>query len=668
MKKILSLILLTSCLFSYRVFAQPINLDRPVKAGELTCFPDIGNPSQFYYISDKPKLATGTNGKPQFSFLRYVDNKLSGSDQPGVTGSNEGDGGGIVHAVVSLDVTEEQRKDAQRELQRLVPNAQLVGPVVYKSGKFGIVSSFKDPAGGLSKQVVGLGNAPVLDGQKAAVSIQLTKQGAKILWESFKTITPDISFTFEMEVAGYRSPKKAVIEANFDQIYEHKGFSVGIATTFLAAEIKANFDDLVRNGAIKVTQIGEDEKMEAMISTAYNKIAELMFAPMNGTGNMGLNELGGLTGGNNSTSVLDRATTMLRENRTEAREINRENDERRRVEEDRDRAEAARRRAAGVDGNRDTAGMSPGVPDMRPSASYGSTAPSGGGSDAARSRPNDTPAPGGGTSANQNVALPTFAIVASFEMKRVHQQGIFRIDLNKSTADKVDMRFDENIGDLTRYMSDVQVFKEVNLDDPLFVQREIAAFIDGMNALDFGQYINFVNLRMKKTHEGGDITNQEIRIDRNNFNKEGNNFRMLYGWKSDKDRKKWMDYEYETEWSFFGGQSVKMPVQKSSSGAINLAPPYQKRTVEFQADANTLSTNAVRLVTVKVFYELGGKELTKQVTLNPSKGQLSEKVDFMLPGETYDYKYEITWRTTDNQTKTSGKKTSNESILFVDTL
>jgi hypothetical protein len=118
----------------------------------------------------------------------------------------------------------------------------------------------------LVKQVLGLGNAPVLDGQKAAVSIQLTKQGAKILWESFNTVTPDVSFTFEMEVKGYRSPKKALIEANFDQIYDHKRFAAGVATTFLAAEIKASFDDLVRSGAIKVTQIGEDEKMEAMIS------------------------------------------------------------------------------------------------------------------------------------------------------------------------------------------------------------------------------------------------------------------------------------------------------------------------------------------------------------------------------------------------------------------
>ncbi|MBI3139903.1 MAG: hypothetical protein HYZ15_15100 [Sphingobacteriales bacterium] len=654
MKKIFLSMMLATAL-ALPSLAQPINLDRPVKAGELTCFPDIGNENQYYYISDKPHLARGTDGKPQFSFLRYAENKVSGADQPGT----EAEGGGIVHAVVSLEVTQDQIREAQRELQRLKPNAQLLGPVVYKSGKFGIVSSFKDPQGGLSKQVVGLGNAPVLDGQKAAVSIQLTRQGAKILWESFNTVAPDISFTFEMEVAGYRSPKKAVIEANFDQIYDHKAFNVGLATTFLAAEIKGTFDDLVRSGAIKVTQIGEDEKMEAMIATAYNKISDMMFAPMNGTGNLGLNELGGITGGN-STSVLDRATTMLRDSRAEARAVNLENDRRRAAEDERQRNLAPRdtSRGRGAIPDSRVAGSAP--PEDRPSVgarSAGVTPPSGStrGANSANAGPNI-----------QDVSMPTFAVVATFEMKRIHQQGIFRIDLNKSTADNISMRFDENIGDLTGFRNDNTVFRQVNLDDPLYIQRELTAFIDGMNAQDFGQYINFVNLRLKKTHQGGDITNQEIRIDRNNFNKEGNNFKMVYGWKQDNDRKKWMDYEYEAEWSFFGGKTVKVPLQKSTSGAIDLTPPYQRRSVEFQADQAALTNAGVRLVTVKVFYKLGDAEQQKQVTLNPAKGQLSEKAEFMLPGDSYDYEYEVTWRMGNNQTKSSGRVKSNEAIVFVD--
>jgi hypothetical protein len=50
--------------------AQPINLDNPVKAGELTVFPDIGNANNYYYLSDKPRLAKDANGKYQFLFFK----------------------------------------------------------------------------------------------------------------------------------------------------------------------------------------------------------------------------------------------------------------------------------------------------------------------------------------------------------------------------------------------------------------------------------------------------------------------------------------------------------------------------------------------------------------------------------------------------------------------
>ncbi len=222
---------------------QQMLLDKPVKAGELTLFPDLSDSTAYYYVPDKARLAIDANGKPQFSFLRYVENVRSAADQPDI---RTGEGGGIVHAVVALGVTPEQLQDARRDLPRVRPGGRIVGPVVYRSGKFGLITSFKDPAGNLAKQVVGLGSAPILDGEKAAVSIQLTKLGATLLWASFHTTTPDISFTFEMEMAGFRSPHRAVIEANFDQIYAHEAFAVGFASTYLAAEIKGAFDDLRR--------------------------------------------------------------------------------------------------------------------------------------------------------------------------------------------------------------------------------------------------------------------------------------------------------------------------------------------------------------------------------------------------------------------------------------
>ncbi|HYQ88223.1 MAG TPA: hypothetical protein VEU09_01190, partial [Candidatus Binatia bacterium] len=84
--------------------AQQILIDKPVRAGELTVFPDLNDPMSYYYVNDKPHLSLDANGKPQFSFLRYVENVRSGADQ---AEAQEGEGGGIVHAVVALSITPE---------------------------------------------------------------------------------------------------------------------------------------------------------------------------------------------------------------------------------------------------------------------------------------------------------------------------------------------------------------------------------------------------------------------------------------------------------------------------------------------------------------------------------------------------------------------------------
>lgn len=633
--------------------AQQILLDRPVRVGELIAFPDLNDESRYYYVVDKPKLANSDSGQPQFSFLRYVENVRSGAGEAEI---REGEGGGILHALVSLQVTEEQRRDAQRDLRRLDSDAELVGPIVFKSGRFGLVSSFTDPEGNLTRQVVGLGNAPLLDGEKAAVSMQLTKLGSKILWESFQTPTPDISFTFEMEMEGFRSPKRALIEADFDQVYEHEAFGAGVATQYLAAEIKAAFDDLRRQGAIKLTQIGEDKGLEALITTAYNKVADMMFQPLGGTGTPDLGGLASSAGG--QASLLDRATTMLAENREDARKENEailaQSKERAALL--KENAQLLNEGAAELE-QEAAAAEDPEYAQRLRDYAAGFRERSAGSLETANDLIADP----------DFVDPPTFAVVATYEMKRVRQRGQFRIDLNKYTADTLTLRFDENIGDLRELFENEEHFRQVNLDDPLYRQREIVAFVDGANAQDFGEFINFVTVQLRKRHEGGAETHDEVRIDRDNFNREGNAFKLLYGWKSDQNRSRWMGYEYKAHWSFFGGAEVDGPWTPSSSGAINLAPPYHRRTVTLDA-SNTLALEelGVRAIVVRLTNDLAGDPRVQQVTLNAASGEVSGSLDLLARSGDLEYDYEITWRLRGGKTLTTGRRASTDTLLFVD--
>lgn len=776
-KTIQKCILLISIAFvcASPVWAAQILLDKPVKAGELTLFPSVQDELVYYFVSDKPRLALNEDGNPQFSFLQYVSNVRSGANDNEI---KEGDGGGIVHALVSLSVSEEQLRDARTELRRLKPGARIEGPVVYKSGKFALVSAFNDENGELTQKVVGLGNAPILDGQKAAISLLLTKQGAKILWESFHTPTPDISFSFEMDVEGYQSPKRALIEANFDQIYEHKAFAAGLASPYLAAEIKGAFDDLQTNKAIKLTQVGDDANLQTLITTAYNKIIEMMFSPAGGGGTPSLSSL--ISSAQGKPGLLDKATKLLKESRAEARSDNKDiraqNKESRPVlaktaeakgkaeeldgvaseaekrakdlDEQADRAkaraEALERKATELEGSvsaesdytqnsfasmllnallpqqamaQDADKPKPDADKPKPDADKpkpdadkpkpetGSDSPNTGGQSAQtyrdlakRARAQESrlralakqardeagvkrskaaPAKAAarkaekaseGLKVKDEKTVPPFAVVAAFEMKRIRQRGTITIDLNKYTADSLTMRFDENIGDLRRYINNPDYFRQANLDNPLFKQREIVAFVDGMNAADFGEYVNYVTVQMWKQHEGGGETFDEVRIDRKNFNSEGNAFKLLYGFKGDNDRQRWLNYRYKTEWSFFGGKSLTQDWQTKTSGALNLAPPYQRRTVTLEADPDTLRDAEVRAITASIFYQLGDVQKSKQVTLNVAKGQISEKIEFMLPADNHEYEYEINWRLRGNRSLQSGRQRSTEALLFVDEL
>jgi hypothetical protein len=281
-RKTMILIFLGWC-YSLLCAGQPIFIDQPIQAGELLVFPHITDSSKFYYLPNKLSLGETDSGLPQFSFLRYVQNVKT---KPGTEQMVEGDGGGIVHALVELKVTDSQIARAQSELRSKMKNtdAVIVGPIVYKGGTFSLISSFAEEGSEFTKKVIGVGRAPVFVGNKAAVSIRLTKLGAKILWESCKTPTPDLSFSFVMDFTGYRSPMQARVEVDWDKVYTHEAFDFGIDVGYppyvsVGADIKAAFEELRENGTIKVINFGADDKMEAALDAAYKKILDMMFQP-----------------------------------------------------------------------------------------------------------------------------------------------------------------------------------------------------------------------------------------------------------------------------------------------------------------------------------------------------------------------------------------------------
>lgn len=554
--------------------AQPVWIDQPIQAGDLILFPHITDSTKYYYLPNKLALGTTESGLPQFSFLRYVQNVKT---KPGTDQVVEGDGGGIVHALVELKVTEEQIRRAQSVLRSKMDNdeAIIAGPIIYKGGNFSLVSSFAEEGSEFTKKVIGMGRAPVFVGNKAAVSIRLTKLGAKILWESCQTPTPDLSFSFVMDFSGYRSPMQARIEVDWDKVYTHEAFSFGVDVGYppyfsVGADIEAAFDELREDGTIKVINFGADEKMEELVDAAYKKILDMMFEPFS----MPKGE---------EPSTFEQIASGL--------------------------------------------------------AAFGESAKS------------------------SSIVSLNFA----YEFKEQRKSGKYVIDLSKASTETVNFRFDENLG--SDVAACVDCFTSVNLDDPFYKQRELLVSVDGLNSDQFSKYINFVTVSMKKVHGDGEVTYDELRIAEKEFKEAlGNPFRLLYGWKdeADNDRDKWLQYEYQTKWSFFGDHSVTQKWSTSDQLGLNLAPPFHPVSVNVAADPELLKEAKIRLATVKFYYDYGAGEKEEQVTIKGSQEVPAALAEFMLERGKYDYEYEIVWRIFGNKTFTTGRKKSSDTLIYVD--
>ncbi len=750
--------------------AGQIVLDRSVTAGRYWLFPLAEDPHSYLYVVAQAQLARHPSGKPQFSFLRFVENAVSAG---GTSSLTDASGGGLVHAVVELGVPDSEREQALAEAQRLLANidpaGKIVGPASYSAGQFMLVSSFQqDGEEKLEKEkrwvekVVAIGEAPILEGGKAAVSARLTREGAQVLWESFHSATPDITFVFKMQLDGVNSPVDASVKVDWERMYSNERLRAGLATPLTQTDIDVAFEDLRQQGAIRFTQVGDgDADFNAMVKKTFEDIRDLMFDKSNGLIAQNAKTGDGAAGakGQDTQSVAQRAEALRNTRKTDwesrasqyksqvtaqeakARQARAKADEaaarardlrakwvaaREKAEsEEKAQAKAETEKKAAADGTK-TRDVAKQVPDAaalkrqqdaaaaKKKQEEAAAARKKQQEEAAKSKQQEEAKKAADAKRQQEVeasvprleaeveaadqeaqrlaqiadqeeqalvalkgkeqkfnesvddlVLGGFGAIFTYTLKRERQSLDMDVDFRKYRSATRNLPFEENIGDLRRYLQDDAVFRSVNLADPMYKQREIAVSVDNSNAEDFKKYINYVSVQLRKEHEGGEPTIGEVRIDRENFSTRANDFRLLYGWKGDDDRAAWLRYQYRALWSFNGGNVVEQAWTESTEGTIPLLSPYQRRSVELDGDPTDLESAGVRAVVFTLYYELAGVERSERVTLKTSKGELSQKVDFMLPVGDYRYEYEILWMLAGNKTVSSGRQQSDSPLLFI---
>jgi len=244
-----------------------VALDEVVQAGRFVLYRDHADAHKYYYVPDAPRLAMKRDGTPEFTFIKYA--KTGGATK-----------GGIVHFLVTWGMSEGELSSAESSLRLKDPEARIAGPVPFKEGTFKVVSATAGEGGIFNRRIVGEGKAPIMPGQKAAVSIALTEEGASLLWESFKNPTSDISVMFSLRFAGVTPAFQAKLKVNWDKVYTQHDIKLhaegSVKVVKLQADVRAILEELRQKGAIQLEVVGENQDMQKMLDVVYGHLLALM--------------------------------------------------------------------------------------------------------------------------------------------------------------------------------------------------------------------------------------------------------------------------------------------------------------------------------------------------------------------------------------------------------
>lgn len=256
-------------------------------------------------------------------------------------------------------------------------------------------------------------------------------------------------------------------------------------------------------------------------------------------------------------------------------------------------------------------------------------------------------------------------VKVSFKLRRIEKRGSFTFNMKQWNRVELPVRFAANIGDLSRYKDDPRMFRRVSLNDPMFKQREIPVTVDVASEEAFAAMLNAVTVTLRKRHQSGKETLDEVTIQRSDF-ASGRLETMLYGWDGDDDRTAWLDYDHRVRWSYAGGPVIETDWLPTSAGALVLSPPLRPRELVIEADPVLLREQGVRAVVIQVEYDAGGVARTAHSSIRPSSDTGSHSLVLYQDPQKPDYTYSFDWRLYGGERTSAGPFDDISDFIFVD--
>ncbi len=271
---LLCIFLLTPALLKPEVLLD----QNPLQVGNAILLRDSASPTTFYYIPNRPRIATWPDGTPKLTFLKYTK-----------AGEQEFKGG-ILHFFVTYSLTPQELQSVRAGLKKINEKAILKGPVIFKRGTFGVISAAVGQDGAFTRKVIGEGKAPLVSGSEVSVSIAVTPEGAAFLDEALKHPTYPVSIRFDMTYEGLTPKFNAKARIHWSKVRnyfeEYRKWRIYKTKKVWIFKWKVQrgtgesldiADDLVSNQCIEIDVTGEDESMESILQTVTDTVMREMF-------------------------------------------------------------------------------------------------------------------------------------------------------------------------------------------------------------------------------------------------------------------------------------------------------------------------------------------------------------------------------------------------------
>lgn len=554
--------------------AQMPLLDRGEYIEGLWCFPLHTDSLTFVYLPNSARFAFNEEKGPRFSYLRYAITKPKAENS--TSSITEADGGGILHMLVLYETTPETIAKAETALRKKYnnnPKLKLRGPVAFEKGNYALISSIL-VEGSQKKEtkLIAMGEAPVLENTSLALSFSLGPVQSKLLLESFKMKTPDVSIVFDLAFTGLTESYDAELDIDWSEAKKSQAFNAGVSVYFVNADVELGFEKMRRDNAIKLTVNGSGGILEGLLTTVYDKLLNLMFKPVHAEKadqQNGMGAIDALLGPNGPLS------------------------------------------------SRKTTG---------------------------------------------------FGLNVGYQLKEMQSEGHSHLFFKGRSTVQRHHYIAFNVSNIyQRYGDNPDYFKDVPMWDPTFQQREIFIGVDGDLEKEFQKMLNSVTVNIRKKHGSGQTSADSKLINKDVFKAGFKPITVAYGWDSDSNRTKWMDYEFMNIWQFQGGGTYQTPWEPSAAAMVNVYTPFTRKTIAFDGDLASLQAKGIRMVSVALSYPFFGRTNRPRITIRPGENISEKTLEVTLPNNVEEIDYEISWQKSDGTIITKKGK-DKFGLIFIDEL